>query len=131
MSADPPREHPSRGASRQPLARGLIRRRLPRIVILDAEADPAFSFGGLANLVRKARLDFDAHIDFKKGLDQLRPSHTPCGFATRCRARTCGVRAVPPLLPARRRGRTSSLTRRSGRVTGGWGITWGGRLAIW
>ncbi len=42
----------------------LIRRRLPVIVLVDAEADPAYTFEGLANLVRKARLDFGAEIRF-------------------------------------------------------------------
>ena len=42
----------------------LIRRRLPLIVIVDAEADPDYTYDGLANLIRKARLDFDAEIEF-------------------------------------------------------------------
>jgi len=42
----------------------LIRRRLPLIVIVDAEADPDYEFQGLSDLVRKARLDFDAEIKF-------------------------------------------------------------------
>jgi len=42
----------------------LIRRRLKRIVIVDAECDPDYQFGGLANLVRKARIDFGTEITF-------------------------------------------------------------------
>jgi hypothetical protein len=42
----------------------LIRRRLARILLVDAEADPRYTFEGLANLVRKARLDFGAEIAF-------------------------------------------------------------------
>lgn len=42
----------------------LIRRRLPVIVIVDAEADPDYTFQGLSDLVRKARLDFRAEIVF-------------------------------------------------------------------
>ena len=34
------------------------------MVIVDAEADPDYSFEGMANLVRKARLDFGAEIEF-------------------------------------------------------------------
>ncbi|HKI85740.1 MAG TPA: hypothetical protein VKA53_03245, partial [Thermoanaerobaculia bacterium] len=51
----------------------LIRRRLPRIVLVDAECDPDYTFSGLANLVRKARVDFDTDIDFKddKELERL------------------------------------------------------------
>ena len=43
----------------------LIRRRLPVIVIIDAEADPDYTFEGLSNLIRKARLDFGAEIKFR------------------------------------------------------------------
>jgi hypothetical protein len=46
----------------------LIRRRLPFIVIVDAEADPDGRSEGLANLVRKARLDFGAEIEFVEDL---------------------------------------------------------------
>lgn len=42
----------------------LIRRRLKMIIIVDAEADPDYTFEGLANLVRKARLDFGAELRF-------------------------------------------------------------------
>lgn len=42
----------------------LIRRRVPRIVILDAGCDPDYSLEDLGNLVRKARLDFGAEITF-------------------------------------------------------------------
>lgn len=58
----------------------LIRRRLTRIVVIDAEADPEYRFEGLANLVRKARLDFGAEITFLTGeqLDKtLPPSPAP------------------------------------------------------
>jgi hypothetical protein len=50
----------------------LIRRRLRKIVIIDAEADPDYTFDGLADLVRKARLDFGAEIVFssREQLDQ-------------------------------------------------------------
>ncbi len=42
----------------------LLRRRLPLIVVVDAEADPEYRFAGLSNLVRKARTDFGAEIRF-------------------------------------------------------------------
>ncbi|HBG07121.1 MAG: hypothetical protein A2075_14405 [Geobacteraceae bacterium GWC2_58_44] len=42
----------------------LIRRRLRLIIIVDAEADPDYTFGGLAELIRKARIDFGADIRF-------------------------------------------------------------------
>jgi hypothetical protein len=61
----------------------LIRRRLPWIVIVDAEQDADYNFEGLANLVLKARLDFAAEIKFldddqlntvtNTGIQQIRP----------------------------------------------------------
>ena len=42
----------------------LIRRRLPLIVIVDAGADPDYACEDLANLIRKARIDLDAEIEF-------------------------------------------------------------------
>lgn len=52
----------------------LIRRRLPMIVIVDGEEDPDYTTEGLANLVRKARMDFGAEIRFldQAALDALR-----------------------------------------------------------
>lgn len=41
----------------------LVRRRVPRIVVCDATADPRYVFGDFAELVRKARIDFDARIE--------------------------------------------------------------------
>ncbi len=42
----------------------LVRRRLEAIVVIDAGADPDYTFSDLGNLVRKARLDFGAEIRF-------------------------------------------------------------------
>jgi hypothetical protein len=42
----------------------LLRRRLRFILIVDAEMDADFTYGGLANLVRKARIDFGAEVHF-------------------------------------------------------------------
>ncbi|HEY4561799.1 MAG TPA: hypothetical protein VIJ36_02415, partial [Thermoanaerobaculia bacterium] len=43
------------------------------IVIVDAEQDTDFEFGGLANLIRKSRLDFGAEVELLDGseLDEL------------------------------------------------------------
>ncbi len=41
----------------------LIRRRVPRIIVTDGGADPSYQFEDLANLTRKARIDFDACIE--------------------------------------------------------------------
>ena len=59
----------------------LIRRRVPRIIICDGVADPTYEFGDFANLVRKARIDFDACIepfefqDGTGGIDPRVPAH--------------------------------------------------------
>jgi len=42
----------------------LIRRRVPFIIVCDNGCDPDYEFEDVANLVRKARLDFDAEITF-------------------------------------------------------------------
>lgn len=42
----------------------LVRRRLPFIVIVDGEMDADYTCEGLANLVRKARIDFGAEVRF-------------------------------------------------------------------
>jgi hypothetical protein len=51
----------------------LIRRRLPLIVVVDAECDTDYSFEGLANLIRKARIDFEAEVEFldESELDEM------------------------------------------------------------
>lgn len=41
-----------------------IRRKVPFIILCDAEDDGDYAFAGLANLVRKARIDFGAEITF-------------------------------------------------------------------
>jgi hypothetical protein len=42
----------------------LVRRRATRIVMIDAEQDADYSYEGLANFVRKARVDFGAEVRF-------------------------------------------------------------------
>jgi len=42
----------------------LLRRRVPFILLCDDGCDPQYEFADLANLVRKARLDFDAEVVF-------------------------------------------------------------------
>lgn len=49
----------------------LLRRRVDFIVLADGGADPRFEFGDLHNLVRKARIDFGAEIDFYDGADAI------------------------------------------------------------
>ena len=41
----------------------LVRRRVPRIVLCDAGADPNYEFQDLAELIRKTRIDFAARIE--------------------------------------------------------------------
>jgi choline dehydrogenase-like flavoprotein len=40
----------------------LIRRRVPRIIVCDASADPTYEMDSFANLMRKVRIDLDADI---------------------------------------------------------------------
>lgn len=47
----------------------LLRRRLPFIIVCDCGCDPDYNFEDVANLVRKARIDFDAEIEF---LDEIK-----------------------------------------------------------
>jgi hypothetical protein len=62
----------------------LIRRKLPLIVLVDAEADPDFEFPGLSELIRKARLDFGAEISFlgEDELAELESDEDPPVFTT-------------------------------------------------
>jgi hypothetical protein len=48
----------------------LIRRKLPVIIVVDGEQDENYTFEGLANLVRKARIDFDTEITFPTDQDE-------------------------------------------------------------
>ena len=49
----------------------LLRRRVPLIIVCDDGADPDYEFGDLANLVRKARLDFNATVRFLAADDDV------------------------------------------------------------
>lgn len=53
----------------------LLRRRVPFIIICDNGCDPTYDFADLANLVRKARVDFGAEIEFvrRKKSDDVNP----------------------------------------------------------
>jgi hypothetical protein len=56
----------------------LIRRRVPFIIVSDAGRDMTYAFTDIANLVRKARIDFSAEIEFVRrrspsDLTQTRP----------------------------------------------------------
>ena len=53
----------------------LIRRRLPLIIIVDAECDPEYQFQGLGTLIRQARIDLGAEIQFlsQKDLTNISP----------------------------------------------------------
>jgi choline dehydrogenase-like flavoprotein len=75
----------------------LVRRRVPRMIVCDGSADPEYTMESIANLTRKARIDFDAIIEpftadqIKKyvppelqslvgTLDDLCPQSTSCGL---------------------------------------------------
>ncbi len=47
----------------------LLRRRVRLIIACDCGADPRYQYADIAGLVRKARIDFNAEIEFVAGLD--------------------------------------------------------------
>ncbi|HUR32946.1 MAG TPA: hypothetical protein VM032_04070 [Vicinamibacterales bacterium] len=96
----------------------LIRRRLPVIVLIDAEADPDYTFQGLSDFVRKARLDFRSEIVFLSAfdLDGVDPEGRPNAAVAPLPA---SVRSYFGDLDALRRGRwvTEDLTDNHGKVS--------------
>jgi hypothetical protein len=65
----------------------LVRRRLPRIIVCDAAADPEYGFNDLANAIEKVRVDFGASvkIDIKPLIprkaskdEEIRHAETAC-----------------------------------------------------
>ncbi|MDE2402371.1 MAG: hypothetical protein KGL90_11970 [Burkholderiales bacterium] len=56
----------------------LLKRELDFIILSDASCDVGYQFGDLENLVRKARIDFGAEIDFYSN-DEARRLFTLCG----------------------------------------------------
>lgn len=104
----------------------LIRRQVPFIVLIDAGEDADYQFSDLANLVRKARIDFNAEVEFPsaQALDQsVEPSLR--GFiGTRAElreSRTGGARQVTALLARVKYedGKTSTLLVLKPTVTAG------------
>jgi hypothetical protein len=82
----------------------LIRRRVPRIIVLDNGRDADYAFDDIANLVRKARIDLDAEIEFLTSVElsavvdasvrkyfgtpeEFRPDHHQPVYATLARVR--------------------------------------------
>ncbi|OLC66443.1 MAG: hypothetical protein AUH79_06105 [Betaproteobacteria bacterium 13_1_40CM_4_64_4] len=82
----------------------LIRRRVPRIIVLDNGRDADYAFDDIANLVRKARIDLDAEIEFLTSVElsavvdasvrkyfgtpeEFRPDHREPVYATLARVR--------------------------------------------
>jgi hypothetical protein len=87
----------------------LIRRRLPIIVIVDAEADPDYVFQGLSDLVRKARIDFNAEVVFYN--NRQLSGHLPAqGESAAAPVLPPSVRPYFGDLDALRRGRWSGET---------------------
>jgi hypothetical protein len=54
----------------------LLRRRVPHIIVCDSGCDPDYVFEDLGNLVRKARIDFGAEVEFFDA-DMLQGKHVP------------------------------------------------------
>lgn len=76
----------------------LLRRRVPFILVCDAGCDPSYTFEDLANLVRKARTDFDAEVVFydRGQLDVLLPKTIRPFFGTQEDIRRLQVRPPGP-----------------------------------
>jgi hypothetical protein len=51
----------------------LVRRRVPCIIACDADADPNYTFGDLANCVERCRVDFGVQIVFRSPLQNIKP----------------------------------------------------------
>ncbi|RZL00727.1 MAG: hypothetical protein EOP36_14470 [Rubrivivax sp.] len=56
----------------------LLKRELDFIILSDASCDPRYEFGDIENLVRKARIDFGAEIDFYSGEEASRLFTSDC-----------------------------------------------------
>lgn len=83
----------------------LLRRRLKLIIVCDHEQDERYEFGGLANLVLKARVDLDAEIDFLDDPAIVRAQDPKLGDEAR------RAEGLPPLLPLEGIGSLDALRR--------------------
>lgn len=63
----------------------LLQRQLDLIVLADCGADPKFEFADLENLVRKARIDYGAEIEFYRAEDANRRFGPPDGASATAR----------------------------------------------
>ena len=63
----------------------LLQRQLDLIVLADCGADPKFEFADLENLVRKARIDYGAEIEFYRAEDANRRFGPPDGTSATAR----------------------------------------------
>lgn len=81
----------------------LLRRRVPLIVVCDDGADPGYRWEDVANLVRKARIDFGAEVNLLEPLsdtfgtlDDLRPTRPDHGGPALCRRHIVAAEVVYP-----------------------------------
>jgi hypothetical protein len=76
----------------------LLRRKLPFIVISDNGMDQRFEYEDVANLVRKARIDFDCEIDFYRAdaLDRIFGPSGPLRQAFGTQAQIAGAEPAAP-----------------------------------
>ena len=97
---------PTAASSRTLGAYELIRRRVPRIIICDANADPRYELDSVADLMRKARIDFDADLQPIAPAEFAGPGRFPVDVATH-------LGTLEDLQPKTRATATSSAPRRS------------------
>ncbi len=93
----------------------LIRRRVPHIILLDNGRDAEYAFDDIANLVRKARIDLDAEIEFFTSVElsafvdasvrqyfgtpeEFKPDHQDPVYATLARVRYKEAPEAPSLM---------------------------------
>ncbi len=73
----------------------MVFRRCRFVIVSDAGADAEYSFGDLANAIRRIRLDFGIEIDFPNGV-RIGPADGPLG--ARWAAGTIRYSAIDPLM---------------------------------
>jgi hypothetical protein len=81
----------------------LLRRRVPIIVVCDDGADPGYRWEDVANLVRKARIDFGAEVNLLEPpsvafgtVDDLRPTRPDHGGPALCHRHILAAEVVYP-----------------------------------
>lgn len=95
----------------------LIKRELDFIILSDASCDPRYEFGDIENLVRKARIDFGAEIDFYSREEACRLfTLAGSGLTVLSPEDVCNSHSCRGVLLARIRYRERTITRADGQA---------------